>query len=75
MRGTPWQGLFYGFVIEVLVGIGAVTVALQTADFLQRAIAWGIVVVLLVVAVRTLRRVAAQSEDHSRPMGRWWYGG
>lgn len=75
MRGAPWQGLFYGFVIDLVVGLGAFVYALSTEDFLSRAIAWAVFALALVLAVRTVRRVVHQDEDPDRPVGRWWFGG
>jgi membrane protein implicated in regulation of membrane protease activity len=75
MRGAPWQGLFYGFVIDLVVGLGALVYALSTDDFLARAVAWAVFAVVMVLAVRTVRRVVRQEEDPDRPVGRWWFGG
>jgi hypothetical protein len=75
MRGAPWQGLFYGFVLEVVIGIGALAYALQTEDALAKTIAWGLVALTVVAAVRTIRRAAGQGEDRTPPTGRWWFGG
>lgn len=75
MRGAPWEGLFYGFVVELVVAVGAFAYALQTSDFLSRAIAWGLFALVVVLGIRTLRRVALQHEHPDRPVGRWWFGG
>ena len=75
MRGAPWEGLFYGFVVEVVVVIGSGVYALQTPDFLGRALAWTVFAVVLVVAARTVRRAARRPADPDRPVGRWWFGG
>ena len=75
MRGAPWEGLFYGFVFEAVVAIGASVYALQTPDFLARALAWGLFAVVLVLAVRTIRRAARRPAEPDRPTGRWWFGG
>ena len=75
MRGAPWDGLFYGFVIEAVVGLGALMLALQTPDFLTRAACWAVVVVLGVVAARTVHRALRLRDHPDRPVGRWWFGG
>lgn len=75
MRGAPWEGLFYGFVVEVVVAIGAFAYALQTPDFLARTLAWSLFALVVVLGTRTLRRVAGQREHPDRPVGRWWFGG
>jgi hypothetical protein len=75
MRGAPWEGLFYGFVVEVVVAIGAFVYALGTPDFLARTLAWALFAVVVVAAVRTLQRAAAQREDPEGRTGRWWFGG
>jgi hypothetical protein len=75
MRGAPWEGLFYGFVVEVVVAIGASVYALQTPDFLARALAWGLFGGVLVLAVRTIRRAARRPAEPDHPTGRWWFGG
>jgi hypothetical protein len=75
MRGAPWDGLYYGFVVEVVVGLGAGIYALETKDFLSRAIAWALFAFVLVLAVRTFRRALALRENPDRPTGRWWFGG
>jgi membrane protein implicated in regulation of membrane protease activity len=75
MRGAPWQGLFYGFVIDVVVGLGAFVYALSTQDFLARAVAWAVFALVVVLAVRTVRRVVRQGDEPDPPVGRWWYGG
>jgi hypothetical protein len=75
MRAAPWEGLFYGFVVEAVVAIGAAVYALQTPDFLGRALAWAVFAVVLVLAARTVRRAAARPADPDRPVGRWWFGG
>ena len=75
MRGAPWDGLFYGFVVEVLVAVGSLAYALQTPDFLGRFVAWAVFGLVVVLAIRTLRRVAGQREHPDRPVGRWWFGG
>jgi hypothetical protein len=75
MRGAPWEGLFYGFVVEFIVAIGSLTYALSTPDFLGRTIAWALFVLVVVLGVRTLRRVGAQPDRRDRPTGRWWFGG
>ena len=75
MRGAPWEGLFYGFVVEVVVAIGASVYALQTPDFLARALAWGLFAVVVVLAARTIRRAAARPAEPDHPTGRWWFGG
>ncbi|MGN6444353.1 hypothetical protein [Amnibacterium sp.] len=75
MRGAPWEGLFYGFVVEVVVGVGALIYGLSTPDFLSRALAWALFALVVVLAVRTLRRAGSQRDDPGRPVGRWWFGG
>lgn len=75
MRGAPWEGLFYGFVLELVVAVGAFAYALETPDFLGRTIAWVLFAWMLVLGFRTIRRVTAQREDPDRPVGRWWFGG
>jgi membrane protein implicated in regulation of membrane protease activity len=75
MRGAPWEGLFYGFVVEAMVAIGSFAYALETQDFLARTLAWALFAFVVVVAVRTLRRAVGQREHPDRPVGRWWFGG
>lgn len=75
MRGAPWEGLFYGFVVECVVAIGSFAYALQTPDFLARTLAWALFAGVVVLALRTIRRVASQREHPDRPVGRWWFGG
>jgi hypothetical protein len=75
MRGAPWEGLFYGFVMELVVAIGAFVYALQTPDFLARTIAWALFALVVALGSRTIRRVGRQREDPDRPVGRWWFGG
>lgn len=75
MRGAPWDGLFYGFALEVIVAIGAVVLALGTSDFLTRAVAWSVAVATGVAAVRTVRRAMRLDEPPEHPTGRWWFGG
>ena len=75
MRGAPWEGLFYGFVVEMVVAIGSFAYALQVQDFLARTIAWALFALVVVLGFRTIRRVAAQREHPDRPVGRWWFGG
>jgi hypothetical protein len=75
MRGTPWNGLFYGFVLEVVIGIGALVVAVQSTDFLARALGWAIVVLVAVAAVRIVRRALREGEDPAPPTGRSGLGG
>jgi hypothetical protein len=75
MRGAPWEGLFYGFVVEAIVGVGALAYALQTPDFLSRALAWAVFLLAVVLGARTLRRAAARPQRRDRPVGRWWFGG
>jgi threonine/homoserine/homoserine lactone efflux protein len=75
MRGAPWEGLFYGFVVELMVAVGSFAYALETPDFLFRTIAWALFALVVVLAIRTLRRVGEQREDPDRPVGRWWFGG
>ncbi|MBW4041354.1 MAG: hypothetical protein HIU86_04395 [Acidobacteria bacterium] len=75
MRGAPWEGLFYGFVVELVVAIGSFAYALQTQDFLARTIAWALFAFVSVTGVRTLRRAVAQRDQPDRPVGRWWFGG
>lgn len=75
MRGAPWEGLFYGFVVELIVLIGALVCAFSSQDFLLRTIAWLLVVGLTVLMVRTVRRALRQGEDPGPPTGRWWFGG
>jgi hypothetical protein len=75
MRGAPWNGLFYGFVIEVVVGIGALVFALQAEDFLLRTLAWALLAAVAVLAVRTVRRALRQDDRDDHPTGRWWFGG
>ena len=75
MRGAPWEGLFSAFVVEVVVAIGASVSAPQTPDFLARALVWGLFAVVLVLAVRTIRRAARRPAEPDHPTGRWWFGG
>lgn len=75
MRGAPWEGLFYGFVLEVLIGVGALVLALDTDDFLTRALAWSVFALVLVGAVRIVRRVLRAPEGRERATGRWWFNG
>lgn len=75
MRGAPWEGLFYGFVLQVMVAVGAFAYALETQDFLARTIAWALFGSMVVLGVKTLRRVGGQREHPDRPVGRWWFGG
>ena len=75
MRGAPWNGLFYGFVLEVVIGIGALVVALQSSDFLARALGWAVVVLVAVAAVRIVRRALREGDDPGHPVGRSWFGG
>ncbi|MGT2426165.1 hypothetical protein [Amnibacterium kyonggiense] len=75
MRGAPWEGLFYGFAVEVVVAVGSFAYALQTPDFLARAVAWALFLVVAVLGVRTLRRAGAQQDPPDRAVGRWWFGG
>lgn len=75
MRGAPWQGLFYGFVLEAMITLGAFVFALQVDDFLERTIAWAVFALVGLAGLRTLRRALRQGEDRSRPTGRWWFGG
>jgi putative Mn2+ efflux pump MntP len=75
MRGAPWEGLFYGFVLQLMVAVGSFAYALETGDFLARTIAWALFALMLVLGVRTLRRAAGQREHSDRPTGRWWFGG
>jgi hypothetical protein len=75
VRGAPWDGLFYGFVIEVVVLIGALVFAFQAEDFLARTIAWALVVLLAVAGVRTVRKALRLGDDPGPPVGRWWFGG
>ena len=74
MRGAPWDGLFYGFVLLVIVFIGAVATALNAQDFLFRTIALALLVVCAVGMVRILRR-AYRMDEPERRTGRWWFGG
>lgn len=69
MRGAPWNGLFYGFVLEVVIGIGALVVAIRSPDFLARALAWAIVVLVSVAAVRIVRRALREGDDPGSPVG------
>ncbi|GAA2752009.1 hypothetical protein [Amnibacterium kyonggiense] len=75
MRGAPWEGLFYGFAVEVVVGVGSFAYALQTPDFLSRAVAWAVFGLVVVLGARTLRLAGRQQEPPERPVGRWWFGG
>lgn len=75
MRGAPWEGLFYGFVVDVVVAIGSSVYALQTPDFLARTLAWALFGATLVLAVRTIRRAARRPAEPDHPTGRWWFGG
>ena len=75
MRGAPWQGLFYGFVLEVVIGLGALVYALGVQDFLARAIAWALFALMAVAARRTVRAALRQDDGGDRPTGRWWFGG
>ena len=75
MRGAPWEGLFYAFVLEAVVGVGAVVFALQEQDFLGRAVAWAVAATVVVLAVRTVRRALRLGDDPGPPTGRWWFGG
>jgi hypothetical protein len=75
MRGAPWEGLFYGFVLETVLGLGALVYALKTDDFLGRTVAWALVAVAVAAGARTLRRAARQPERPDRPVGRSWFGG
>lgn len=75
MPGAPWNGLFYGFVIEVVIGIGALAFALQADDFLLRALAWALVAAVALLAARTIRRAARLGDQDEPPTGRWWFGG
>jgi membrane protein implicated in regulation of membrane protease activity len=75
MRGAPWQGMFYGFVLDLVIGLGAFVYALSTPDFLARTIAWAVFALVVVLAIRTIRRVVQQGDDPDLPVGRWWFGG
>jgi hypothetical protein len=75
MRGAPWDGLFYAFMLQAVVGIGAIVFALQAEDFLIRTLAWALVSAVVVLAVRTVRRALRLGDDPQRPTGRWWFGG
>ncbi|MFD1721985.1 hypothetical protein [Amnibacterium endophyticum] len=74
MRGAPWDGLFYGFVLLALVLVGALTSALEAQDFLFRALAWAVTALCVAGMVRILRR-AIRLQEPDRPTGRWWFGG
>ena len=71
MRGAPWDGLFYGFVLLSLVGIGALVLALGTPDFLTRTVAWLVVAGTVVGGVRTVRRALRAPSSEEPPTGRW----
>ena len=75
MRGAPWEGLFYGFVLQAVLGLGALVYALQTDDFLARSVAWALVAVAVAAGARTVRRAARQPDRQDRPVGRSWFGG
>ena len=75
MRGAPWGGLFYGFVLEAIVLVGALAYALESDDFLARTVAWALVAGCLVLAVRTVRGAVRRGENPDQPVGRWWFGG
>lgn len=74
MRGAPWDGLFYGFVLLSIVLVGALVSAFSASDFLFRTIAWAVVVLCVAGLVRTLRRALRLGEP-DRATGRWWFGG
>ena len=75
MRGAPWDGLYYGFVLLAVVGLGALIMAFGTQDFLTRTIAWLVVAGAVVLGVRIVRRVLRAPRSDDRPTGRWWFNG
>lgn len=75
MRGAPWDGLFYGFVLEGLVAVGALVLALGTPDFLTRAVAWLVLALVIAAAARTVRKAVRTEDGPERPVGRGWFGG
>lgn len=74
MRGAPWDGLYYGFVLLVIVFTGALAMAIGSQDFLTRSAALAVLALCAVGMFRLVRR-AVRTSPPDRPTGRWWFGG